>query len=234
MLVPLVLEDSEARRRPPDNRVPCGGRSGRAAPRGAESPSYSIGFSVASRRNGDEAHGLPRRPSPAARLTSPSRKSRLVFGVARLISSTRTAFAKIGPGRNSKSRDFWSKMDSPVTSVGCRSGCTGSGRAAPSTLPAIARASTVFAVPGTSSRRTWPPQMSAVGTSLIVPLAVDDGLDVGDETVGDLARAKSCASSLRTQDPSPRAGWWPCGRFQVRDRHRAWLLRGARALVRER
>ena len=39
--------------------------------------------------------------------------------------------------------------------------------AAPSTLPAIARASTVFAVPGTSSSSTWPPQTSAVRTSRI-------------------------------------------------------------------
>ena len=38
---------------------------------------------------------------------------------------------------------------------------------APSTLPAIARASTVFAVPGTSSSSTWPPQTSAARTSLI-------------------------------------------------------------------
>ncbi len=30
-----------------------------------------------------------------------------VFGIARLTSSTRTTFAKIGPGRNSKSRSRW-------------------------------------------------------------------------------------------------------------------------------
>ena len=30
-----------------------------------------------------------------------------VFGVARLISSARTIWATIGPGRNSKSIDFW-------------------------------------------------------------------------------------------------------------------------------
>ena len=91
-----------------------------------------------------------------------------VFGIARLISSTRTTFANTGPGRNSKSRSRWSKTERPVTSVGCRSGVHWM-RAfvAPSTLPAIARASTVFAVPGTSSRRTWPPETRAVRTSLI-------------------------------------------------------------------
>jgi hypothetical protein len=31
-----------------------------------------------------------------------------VFGIARLISSTSTTFANSGPGRNSKSRVFWS------------------------------------------------------------------------------------------------------------------------------
>jgi len=55
-----------------------------------------------------------------------------------------------------------------VTSDGWRSGVHWT-RAfvAPSTLPAIARASTVFAVPGTSSSRTCPPQTSAASTSLI-------------------------------------------------------------------
>ncbi len=91
-----------------------------------------------------------------------------VFGVARLISSTRTTFAKIGPGRNSKSRERWSKIESPVTSVGWRSGVHWMREVvAPSTVPAMARARTVFAVPGTSSRRTCPPHMSAVRTSLI-------------------------------------------------------------------
>src|SRR5207249_10558766 len=37
----------------------------------------------------------------------------------------------------------------------------------PSMLPAIARARTVFAVPGTSSKRTWPLQARAASTSLI-------------------------------------------------------------------
>ena len=40
-------------------------------------------------------------------------------------------------------------------------------RRAPRIEPAIARASTVFAVPGTSSSRAWPPHMSAATTSLI-------------------------------------------------------------------
>jgi hypothetical protein len=78
-----------------------------------------------------------------------------VFGIARLISSTSRTFAKTGPGRNSKSRSRWLKTERPVTSVGWRSGVHWiRENVEPSTLPAIARASTVFAVPGTSSSRT--------------------------------------------------------------------------------
>ena len=41
-----------------------------------------------------------------------------VFGIARLISSTRTTCAKIGPALNSKSRACWFQIERPVTSVG--------------------------------------------------------------------------------------------------------------------
>ena len=41
-----------------------------------------------------------------------------VFGVARLISSTSTTFAKSGPGWNTNARRSWSKIESPVASVG--------------------------------------------------------------------------------------------------------------------
>ena len=56
--------------------------------------------------------------------------------------------------------------ESPVTSVGCRSGvhCTREWTT-PSIEPASARASTVLAVPGTSSKSTWPRQASAASTS---------------------------------------------------------------------
>jgi hypothetical protein len=47
-----------------------------------------------------------------------SRSADCVFGIARFTSSTSTTFAKIGPGRNSKSRVRWSKTERPVTSVG--------------------------------------------------------------------------------------------------------------------
>ena len=72
-----------------------------------------------------------------------------VFGIARLISSTSRTLAKTGPGRNSNSRARWSKTDSPVTSVGWRSGVHWMRpTVAPSIEPASERARMVFAVPG--------------------------------------------------------------------------------------
>ena len=129
-------------------------------------PSYSIGFSVARRKNGSGSWSV----APST-VTCPSaiasRSADCVFGVARLISSTSRTLVKIGPGRNSKSRVFWSNTDRPVTSVGCRSGVHWMRECVtPSIEPPIARASTVFAVPGTSSSRTWPPHISAATTSL--------------------------------------------------------------------
>ena len=129
-------------------------------------PSYSIGLSVASRKNGlGSSIVTPSTVTWPSAIASSS--ADCVFGVARLISSTSRTFVKIGPGRNSKSRVFWSKTDMPVTSVGWRSGVHWIREiVTPSMLPPIARASTVFAVPGTSSSSTWPPHISAARTSL--------------------------------------------------------------------
>jgi hypothetical protein len=84
-----------------------------------------------------------------------------------LTSSTTTTFAKTGPAWNSNARDCGFQIESPVMSVGCRSGVHWMRvETAPSMLPASARASTVFAVPGTSSSSTCPPQASAATTSV--------------------------------------------------------------------
>src|SRR4051794_8592348 len=97
-----------------------------------------------------------------------SRSADCVFGSARLTSSARSTFANTGPGRNSNSRVRWSYSDIPVTSDGWRSGVHWMrAAAAPVTLCASARASTVLAVPGTSSIRTCPSQAAAATTSSI-------------------------------------------------------------------
>jgi hypothetical protein len=124
-----------------------------------------------------------------------------VFGMARLISSTRMTLAKIGPGRNSKSRSRWLKMESPVTSVGWRSGVHWMREGdAPEIVWAIARASTVLAVPGTSSNRTCPPQIMAAKTSLT-------SFRLPWTTVSMFSRKRSAVAVARwnRSDPSRRA-----------------------------
>ncbi len=81
------------------NRSSCA--SGRA-----KVPSYSIGFWVAMTRNGSGIAWVM--PSIVAwRSSIVSSRLDWVLGVARLISSARTTWLKIGPGRNSNSCVFW-------------------------------------------------------------------------------------------------------------------------------
>ena len=72
----------------------------------ANVPSYSIGFWVAMTRNGSGIGWLT--PSIVDWRSSMHSSSALcVLGVARLISSARTTWLMIGPGRNSNSCVFW-------------------------------------------------------------------------------------------------------------------------------
>ena len=72
----------------------------------ANVPSYSIGFWVAMTRNGSGIGWVT--PSIVAWRSSMHSSSELwVLGVARLISSARTTWLMIGPGRNSNSWVFW-------------------------------------------------------------------------------------------------------------------------------
>src|SRR6058998_744698 len=79
-----------------------------------------------------------------------------VFGEARLISSTRSRFAKTGPGRNSNSFVRWLNTFTPVTSEGSRSGVNCSRENEQSIERASALASIVFPTPGKSSMIRWP------------------------------------------------------------------------------
>src|SRR6478752_1717265 len=80
-----------------------------------------------------------------------SRSAACVFGGARLISSTRRRFAKIGPGRNSNSFERWLKTLTPVTSDGRRSGVNWRRENEQSSERARAFASIVLPTPGKSS-----------------------------------------------------------------------------------
>src|SRR3954470_20841603 len=88
-----------------------------------------------------------------------------VFGEARLISSTRTTLAKIGPGRNSKRPSRWLKPLVPTRSAGSRSAVPCTRAKARSSERAMARASVVLPTPGRSSTSTWPSATSATSTS---------------------------------------------------------------------
>ena len=106
----------------PDSRASRGGRTGRAALRAAgTSPRTRSGSRSRSARNGSGSGRVT--PSTVTWCSAiASSSADWVFGVARLISSTRTTFAKSGPGWNTNARRSWSKIESPVASVGCRSG----------------------------------------------------------------------------------------------------------------
>src|SRR2546428_1100913 len=90
-----------------------------------------------------------------------------VLGVARLISSARTICVMTGPGRNSNALVRWLKMETPVTSDGSRSGVNWMRRNEQPSERARALARTVLPVPGTSSTRMCPRQMSATSASSI-------------------------------------------------------------------
>ena len=91
-----------------------------------------------------------------------SRSALWVLGEARLISSPTTTLAKIAPGRNSKSRTSWLKTETPVMSLGSRSGVNCTLLTRQSMVRARVFASRVLPTPGTSSTRRWPSASSTV------------------------------------------------------------------------
>ena len=113
-------------------------------------PSISIGFWVATTMNGRGRSCVV--PSTLTRRSSMASSSAdWVLGEARLISSPITMLAKMPPGLNSNSRESWLKIDTPVMSLGSRSGVNWIRRAEASIDRASALASIVFPTPGTSS-----------------------------------------------------------------------------------
>src|SRR3954454_946945 len=118
-------------------------------------PSNSAGFCVARTRNG-RASSWVWTSTVTLRSCMHSSRPDCVFGEARLISSTRTMFAKIGPGRNSKRVSRWLKTFVPTTSAGSRSAVHWMRANCSSMDRASARASVVLPTPGRSSSRMWP------------------------------------------------------------------------------
>ncbi len=133
-------------------------------------PSCSIGFCVASTKNGDGS-GCRRPPAVTCRSCIASSSAACVFGGVRLISSASTTFAKTGPGTKRNSRvpeDLSSDSTSvPVMSAGIRSGVNWTRLNDRSSASASVRTISVLARPGTPSSRQWPPANSATSSSSI-------------------------------------------------------------------
>ena len=185
-------------------------------------PSYSIGFSVASRRNGDgSARVTPSTVTCCSAIASSS--ADCVFGVARLISSTRTTFAKIGPGRNSKFLVLLVEDGQPghvgrlqvgVHWIRCGNGALDAPRDR-SRENRLGGARDVLEEDVTVARERGQDELD------LVALAVDDRLDVVDEPIGDHARALEALGLRRDGDDRlhRRDGSW--GRMWDRARHAA-------------
>src|SRR3954468_8271166 len=118
-------------------------------------PSNSTGFCVASTRNG-RASSCECTSTVTLRSCMHSSRPDCVFGEARLISSTSTMLAKIGPGRNSKRLSRWLKTFVPTTSAGSRSAVHWIRANCSSMDRASARARVVLPTPGRSSSRMCP------------------------------------------------------------------------------
>ena len=185
-------------------------------------PSYSIGFSVASRRNGDGSSRVI--PSTVTWYSAiASRSADCVFGVARLISSTRITFAKIGPGRNTKSLVFWSKIERPGDvgrlQVG-RALDAVRGRAldAPRDRAGehgLRRARDVLEQDVAAAHEGGQDELD------LVPFAVDDGLDVVEEDPRDLGRSRDeLMGSFGVGDDRLHRRDGIYARVADRDRHR--------------
>ena len=123
-----------------------------------------MGFCVASTKNGSASLRIS---PPAVTLFScmASSMADCVFGVARLISSARTMWAKIGPRWNSNARrpsGVSMTMFVPRMSAGIRSGVNWTRLKESSSTSLSVRTSSVLPSPGTPSSNTWPPAKIAV------------------------------------------------------------------------
>ena len=94
----LLVARSGSRRPRPDSRASCGRRSGRAAPPAAGTcPRTRSGSGSRCTRNGSASRRVT--PSTVTCCSAiASSRADCVFGIARLISSTRTTLANTGPG----------------------------------------------------------------------------------------------------------------------------------------
>ena len=113
-----------------------------------------MGFCVAITKNGS-SRAYVSVPTVTECSCIASSRADCVLGVARLISSARTIWAKIGPRRNWNSRpcSVSTTMVVPVTSAGMRSGVNWMREKLSRSARASERMSSVLPSPGTPSSR---------------------------------------------------------------------------------
>ena len=126
-------------------------------------PSISIGFSVATTKNGGcNRYVVPATVTWSSAIASSS--DDCVFGVARLISSASSTWLKIGPSTKTSSRrpSSRSRMTRvPVTSAGIKSTVNWMRLNERFTASPSERTISVLPVPGTPSMSTCPPEKNA-------------------------------------------------------------------------
>ena len=131
-------------------------------------PSCSIGFCVASTKNGS-GRGYVAPPAVTCRSCIASSSAACVLGGVRLISSARIMLAKIGPAMNVNRRrpvsgSSW-RMSVPVMSEGIMSGVNWMRRKERLEIRATVLTSSVLASPGTPTSSTWPRAKSPISSS---------------------------------------------------------------------
>ena len=110
------------------------------------------------------------------------RRLRLGRGAVDLVGQHELAM--IGPGRNSNSPLCWLKIETPVTSLGSRSGVNWMRLKLQPIERAMDFASIVLPTPGTSSISTWPPHSTRNQREAHrLLLADDDALDICDDAI---------------------------------------------------
>ena len=158
-------------------------------------PSCSIGFCVAITKKGRPSACVTP-PELTVRSCIASSIDDCVFGVARLISSASTIWAKIGPLRNWKSRpcSVSTTMVVPVTSAGIRSGVNCTRLNLRCSACDSERMSSVLPRPGTPSSRQCPPANRHTRTPSTVSLWPTTTLAISRRVRSNASR-KACASA---------------------------------------
>ena len=126
-------------------------------------PSDSIGFCVASTRNGAGTWCVSW-PIVTWRSCITSSSADCTLAGARLISSASRKLQNTGPSSVSKPPLSGRKMRVPTRSAGTRSGVNWSRLNEPPSTSATVLTVSVLARPGTPSSSTWPPASSATST----------------------------------------------------------------------